>query len=125
MTTDADSAWFAGLFEGEGTVHCRQGKQITLTIAMQDEDVIRQAADVWPEFGNVTTWTQAPKNGRTYKPLWVYRIGDRTQLVSVIQSIWPWLCSRRREQLTEKWDSLDAVREGRLDNLAKLMSSYH
>lgn len=91
-------------------------------IAVQDEEVIRKVASLWPEYGNVGTWTQNPNSTRVpYKSMWAYNVAKREELIDIIIQMWSWLSSRRRAQVVEVFDKTIAVRSGRKSNPFKAL----
>lgn len=91
---EAEIAWAAGLYEGEGTVGLTSSG-IQVALKMCDEDVVRR-------------WGQAVGFGKFYgphqykgckKPQCEWRVCTGDQVVALLEAFRPWLGKRRIEQL--------------------------
>jgi hypothetical protein len=99
MPTDAEIAWFAGIFEGEGTFETSKRSTVRMTIAMSDLDVIERLALVFPCREIATR--QSNKRFPDAKPMHAWRVGDSDQVAAVIEAILPWLGERRSARARE------------------------
>lgn len=112
-----EAAWFAGLFEGEGSVtqvtrRNRWNEDIhyfTLKVGMTDEDVIRK-------IGKVTGYDHIygpylPKGGT--KPAWVWECQHRAEVERIIRTIRPFMGKRRGARMDQVL-AYYAEREARL-----------
>ena len=91
-------AWAAGLFEGEGSIAIRQNSTVMLTLASTDADVVFRFRAV---VGTGRLSSQAPgRNGR-HKRLWRVDITEVAEVLRVIETLYPWLGSRRRARADE------------------------
>jgi hypothetical protein len=98
---DAEWAWAAGLFEGEGCVASREQKGKTyhrLVVRMTDEDVIRHLHRVIGR-GSVYGPYAPSKVGR--KPVWEWSCTSRLDISFIVAMFWPWLGDRRRQRIRE------------------------
>ena len=84
--TPEETAWLAGLLEGEGCFAMGSGVQVIL--AMTDEDIVRRAAVLMGDT-RVTVRDRAP-----YKPQWK-SVAYGTEAERVMRAIRPYLGSRR------------------------------
>jgi hypothetical protein len=94
-------AWFAGLFEGQGTaVHHRSARhRVRLQIKSSDEDVVKLAHS--RVGGNVFgPYQYRYRDGIERKAFWVW-VSDGLDPRDVAAEIWPWLGERRRSRLAE------------------------
>lgn len=109
MATEAEIAWMAGLFEGEGTIytfaHNKTGRRkLQLRIVMTDEDVLLEMArrsgmgKVIPKKGS---YTSNSKNKQAY----VWQLSRETEIRSFLAMILPWLGHRR---MVQAFDALAA-----------------
>lgn len=99
MPTEVERAWFAGLFEGEGSISFPR-KSPSLSVAMTDEDVVRRAQAIVGA-GNVTGPYLPPKlQGGYHKPVWRWSVGG-SKAAAVLLWIYPYLGIRRRERIEE------------------------
>lgn len=95
--SDADIAWAAGLFEGEGyiTIFQMEGHVlplIRLGITMTDRDVLERFCRI-VECGRVTG---EHRFGRpNHKPTYRWAIGNRRDVERILLAFRPWLGERR------------------------------
>lgn len=102
MSTEAEWAWAAGLFEGEGTIlSARRGhrRRLELSLKMTDEDVVRRLRSI---IGGVVfgPYQYQQGDGSERKPFWVWR-NDGVDAARVLRQMWPWLGERRRARAEE------------------------
>ena len=94
-------AWFAGLFEGQGTVvyHRSARHRVRLQLKSADEDVIKlvQARIGGNVFG---PYQYRYRDGVERKAFWIW-VSDGLDPRAVAAAIWPWLGERRRSRLGE------------------------
>lgn len=120
--TPEETAWLAGLYEGEGTVVWnpprkydngnRKGASMHLGIGMKDEDIIRRLPEI-VGYGKVSVTNQYQT------PLFHWRVTRASEILLVLQVMWPWLGERRRQQASDcisKWN-LYYTLEGKLDRV--------
>lgn len=97
MTSMADLAWAAGLFEGEGTVTRKRGKGTAhrwqAAVIMTDEDVLRKFSEV-VGIGRFYGPYQ-PKNPAA-KPIWRWTTTKKDEVEKLFGLIGAWLGERRR-----------------------------
>lgn len=98
MATEAQIAWAAGLFEGEGCISIKppQGARhmpsIRLNISMTDEDVLvrfREAVGC----GGVVRLRRPALPGK--KAVYSWDIGNRTEVARLLEAFLPWFGERR------------------------------
>ncbi len=100
-------AYLAGLFEGEGYIGWRRnpGPHLEVRLGMTDEDVVRAFADgagVGSVYGPNRKF--AP-DGHEIKTNWQF-VATGREAYALAVALWPWLFSRRREQMCSaitKW----------------------
>lgn len=123
MGTEAEWAWAAGLFEGEGTILAskkRRYRRLEIQLKMTDEDVVRHFRSVvgGKVFG---PYNYDQPDGIVRKPHWLWR-SDGVDPARILRTMWPWLGQRRRaraEELGVLWQLglgfkfEEAVRDGR------------
>jgi hypothetical protein len=97
--TEAEWAWCAGLFEGEGCITFEAKTAIRLAINMTDRDVPERLDSLWPSPGGVRLMrmTEAERP----KPMWHWRISSRDRVRGFLIGIYPWLGARRRARADE------------------------
>lgn len=97
--TEADIAWAAGLFEGEGAI-CQDKKgRVRLSLKMTDFDCVRRFAEVVG--GRVYgPYSYESKDGYKRQP-WLLWHSDGTAPKVIIEQFWPWVLGRRRERAIE------------------------
>lgn len=89
----AEIAWAAGLFEGEGCVFCSGTHSAEMTLSMSDKDRVERFAEVMG-FGTVGHVNPAQDG---WKDMWKWRCEVRN-LQQAVEMLWPWLGPRRQEQ---------------------------
>jgi hypothetical protein len=97
--TDAEAAWAAGLFEGEGSIGVNWVKgrpYASMSMMLTDDDVLYRFRDLIG--GSVST---AIDRGGNTKPIWQWRLYGRVKVEPVIRIFWPWLGDRRKHQAAE------------------------
>lgn len=94
-------AWFAGVFEGQGSVvyHRSARHRVRLQFKSTDEDVVQLAASRvgGKVFG---PYQYRYRDGILRKAFWIWT-SDGLDPRAVAAEIWPWLGTRRRIRLTE------------------------
>lgn len=94
--TDAEAAWMAGLFEGEGCIWVH-GNYVSLQIEMGDEDVVSRFFHL-ASCGNVTVYTPPnPKHSTMYK----WRVADHNNVCRLLTAMTPWFGDRRSYKVLE------------------------
>lgn len=101
MMTEAEIAWLAGLFEGEGTCYRGVSKGTVywqLNIRMTDEDVIRKAHAVsgFGRFRKIPNLYQ-----RATKPLFWWGVTSRLELRELLPLLLPHMGERRAARFRE------------------------
>lgn len=110
-SSDAQVAWAAGIFEGEGCVYVlrRRGRadRVVLAVAMTDLDVIERLRDV---FGCGSISSERRRDGR--KPIYRWNTSARGDVERVLALITPWLMSRRQARIAEAVAEVERDRQG-------------
>ena len=105
MTNEQALFWFAGLYEGEGSVQGRhyQNKDngrfyfsLSLRIDMTDEDTINT---VQKYFGGKVNPRRKLLPGR--KQTWIWQLAKKDEVIALAEKILPYLSIRRRAQLND------------------------
>jgi hypothetical protein len=99
MSTDAEIAWAAGLFEGEGCISLQQRGKPALTLGMCDEDAVRRfhtIIGVGQVYGPYND-----KNHPDWSPKWVWKAVNRKDVPQVYMMLRPWLCQRRGQRFDQ------------------------
>lgn len=95
-------AWAAGLFDGEGCIVLDRShayrRQVGLTLAMTDRDLVERFRDV---VGGGTITIRPPDSGPRKQTLVVWRTGSFELSQYLIAALWPWLGERRRARARE------------------------
>lgn len=97
MSTEAEVAWAAGIFEGEGCITWHGGGRPMLAVNMTDEDVLRRFADVVG--GKVYGPCQG--KGATWKPYFRWYVQGNERTERVLALFQPWLGRRRTARASE------------------------
>ena len=97
--SEATWAWFAGLFEGEGSLvlHRSNRWRCRFQIKTSDEEVAHLAHD---RIGGrvFCPYAYRSSDGHPRKPFWIW-VSDGLNPVQMSQRMWPWLGDRRRTKL--------------------------
>lgn len=103
MSTEAEIAWAAGLFEGEGcfTTQKQQNPKYVMIAArlhMTDEDVVRRFHKVVG-----VGYVNGPyrHGGLGKKPAWIWATQKTDEVIAVYKMLSPWLGERRRARGAE------------------------
>lgn len=94
---DAEWAWAAGLFEGEGCISI-VGRRVQLSLNMTDEDVVRRLHCV---VGVGAVYGPLQPRMAHYKPQWRWTVSSRADVALVLSMFWPWLGDRRKTKARE------------------------
>lgn len=98
MRDDIETAWSAGLFEGEGCIHVGKKKSVvTLAMCSTDRDVIERFAQ-WASFGSLKPVVKRSSN---HKDAWAWTCSRRLQVFSILERLLPHLGSRRRAKAVQ------------------------
>ncbi len=103
FTNQADVAWAAGLFEGEGCLTWHSvpdtvaGRRFKVSIGSNDKDVLDKFAALFP-VGKV----RGPyKDGKGRRVSWQYQCTIAEHVYAVVVALYPWLCSRRKARIEQ------------------------
>lgn len=103
--TPEQIAWFAGLFEGEGTLYKRidnrPGRHSTtwhLSLAMSDDDIIQHIQSI---FGGNTYCANLTKKKPTYKTMFQWSVGKTDLIFKIVSAIYPYMGQRRAAKMDE------------------------
>jgi hypothetical protein len=109
ILSDADWAWLAGLFEGEGTIGFNVGASVAVAIAMTDEDVLRTVDRLVPSPGGLRYNARDKRNPR-HKPQWSWRLSARDDVRTFLEGILPRLHGRRAARAQDALERLSRNR---------------
>jgi hypothetical protein len=109
MPTDSEIAWFAGVFEGEGTFETSKRSTVRMTIAMSDRDIIERIDRIYPSGNNIAVRDDEAARSRFANPktMYVWRIGQAEMVAAVIGEILPWLGERRASRARQVLEHID------------------
>jgi len=116
--SDAEIAYCAGLFEGEGCIVFTKvmggkDKRIPyfypcLTIVMSDREPLERFQSVFPVFRISKPYL--PPNGLNKKPLYTLRSSNHDAVRGAVEAMWPWLSPRRQGQIRTVFDRVEEAR---------------
>lgn len=102
--TEAQIAWAAGIFEGEGCIMAVKKTAVKLSVEMTDLDVL-EAFQMIVGAGNI-----CHKTCTNPKPQWKARyhwqVYNRDDVERILRAFLPWLLSRRRAKAEAMLDRL-------------------
>jgi intein/homing endonuclease len=99
MPTSEEWAWFAGLFEGEGSLsRCRPKKGAwRLSLRMTDKDVIQRVASM---LGGAM-YDNRDRRKATHKQAWSWQEGSQSRINEIVTAIYPLMGARRKAKMDE------------------------
>jgi hypothetical protein len=94
--TSEETAWLAGIMDGEGCIswsdYKKRGKTTAhITIAMSDRDIIYRIQKIVPE-GRIHRVSKKTAGGKT---MYHWRLNKREAVVDLLKKTLPWLSRRR------------------------------
>ncbi len=97
--TEAEIAWAAGLYEGEGTaIYLKSGRSQWMAIRMTDKEPIERMCRLFG--GNFKdAFINPGEVGKGYKPKFMWRVSAWRDIIRVTEAIYPWLSPRRQRQI--------------------------
>ena len=105
--TPEQTAWLAGLIEGEGSFYynryTRRGRTYaypTMALVMTDEDVVRQAYEVAGCVGSFMRSHPPAKREAGHQVQWKWKVVGAKAL-DLMDQIEPWLGSRRSAKIAD------------------------
>lgn len=99
--SDPDIAWVAGILEGEGSFMCWTTTRGTETVRIQmgttDLDVLERLRDVVGT-GRITP-VKHQLNKLGTKPIWIWMISRKSDVVDLASKVYPLMGARRKGQI--------------------------
>ena len=106
-----ETAWAAGLFEGEGYISLRlddRAPSVLLGMIMTDEDAVRRFYEI-VKVGSMTGPYQ--QRGLGKKPFWRWAVGTFPEVEMLLNKMWDGLCSRRQAMAVYAMDMVVTLSE--------------
>jgi hypothetical protein len=101
--TDAELAWAAGLFEGEGTFNVtKRSTNISMALVSTDEDVVDRFHAI---VGAGRVYRNRTSNGFSLKKQYVWNVSAINEFRHVAAILLPWLGNRRRARMLQVLDA--------------------
>jgi hypothetical protein len=97
--------WAAGLFEGEGCA-TRCGGRIRLSLKMTDEESVRRFERILAAGKIYGPYSWEGADGCVRRPFWM-RVAEGESAWIVADKLWPWLSTRRCEQISAVFGETD------------------
>ena len=109
--TDLQLAWVSGLFEGEGSISSQTHKDYTyprVSLGMTDPDVVRKFAE-YVGYGSITEYQpkSLKSDGSTWKKVYNWRIGKKSDVVDFLTQLLPYLGDRRAHKALDALDMIE------------------
>lgn len=104
----AETAWLAGIIEGEGTIVWHAVNSVAINVFMTDEDVLQRCHAV-SGVGTLRgpyTATRRPSQ----KPIWKWSVTRADDVVTFLTAIRPWMGQRRTARIDLALDRLANTR---------------
>jgi len=95
--TDAQWAWIAGLFEGEGHI-AFLARSVQVRIRMTDHDVLQRLDALQPSFSGLRPLKKYKDH---YKQQWSWDLCNAANVTAFLQGVLPWLGERRGTRAIE------------------------
>lgn len=108
-----DTAWVAGIIEGEGSLHVNKRNEPKVSVSMTDEDV-GQSLFARTNLGRVSgpfIKKDKKKSGENCKPFWLWTINKSEDVITLIQAVLPFLFERRSMQALKTLESAEDIVE--------------
>ena len=111
MATEAEIAWAAGFYEGEGTFFVRRSRGrdvpsfpngLVLTICQHNEEPLLK-------FHGIFNLGHIYGRIRRGKHVWWYSVSRTTDALHIAELMWPLLSERRQEQILDAVDEFASV----------------
>lgn len=97
MPSSEEWAWAAGFYEGEGSAYASKGgdtrRHLCLGLPNSDLEVLERFCGIVG--GKI--YPGARREG--HRPMWLWRAARRELVAEIVEGMWPYLGSRRREQI--------------------------
>ena len=107
MATEIEWAWFAGVFEGEGTFASTGRYTVRLSVKMTDRDILEKLQVI---AGGTIKDVQRRYEPAHYKQIWTWYLDKSDEVSVAMERIKPYLGSRRLARLEEAQKRLSNVR---------------
>ena len=108
-TQTPEVVWFAGLFEGEGSMHIAKNGGTRLSIRMTDRDVVERVHALFPCTTIQVVHPKPAKAGYSQpQTQYAWRISDPARVRDILTLILPWLGERRTKRAQEVLAHLDS-----------------
>lgn len=117
MATRTETAWAAGLFEGEGCLYLEPQSQrrpnartARLSLVSTDEDAVQRFHSI---VGVGTVNVQRHNERQGHKRQWRWQAGAKRDVEDVLRKFLPWLTQRRLTKAEELLAAIHAPRPSR------------
>lgn len=95
--TPIETAWVAGIIEGEGSITWSGQGRAVIAVSMTDLDTVERLKS-WTGMGTVR---QIPMRNNMTKPAWIWSVAAQGDFLALAEQIEPYLMSRRAARLGE------------------------
>jgi hypothetical protein len=92
IPTEAQWAWLAGLFEGEGSFDFNHKNGVRVCIWMADRDVLEAVDRLVPSPRGIKL---RQRSGPNWRPIYVWLLSSKKPVTDFLDGIGPWLGCRR------------------------------
>lgn len=115
--TECETAWVAGIIEGEGSFIRvgRKGNAVRVKVSMRDQDIIHRLLTI-TQVGNVCFDKQG---------MWTWYVERRDEVPGLVEALKPWMGERRLARIADVmstfvdygWDGTGRSHQNRPDRL--------
>ncbi len=114
--SDLQTAWVAGIFEGEGCIHLDKRGAIHVRVKMSDKDVIERLCQIT----RIGTFRRETMSRTNKKSTWAWSVTAVAEGFAILSILSPWFGKRRYAKAQEALGILKHKLEvGRFTNLTK------
>ncbi len=102
MTKKETIIWFAGLFEGEGSIsrfRPRPNSGWRMSIRMTDEDIMKKVHENFG--GSLYREERWKKRNPNWNNCWLWQLCKQKEVLKIVKDIYPYMGYRRRAKMDE------------------------
>lgn len=103
-----ETAWLAGIFEGEGTIVFHSTRSVRLRVVMTDQDVVERFADT---IGRGTLRGPIGSDNARHRSLYCWDVSSAKDVIAVLERLLPWLGERRSTKAREAIERLQTMEQ--------------
>lgn len=102
----AQTAWLAGLYEGEGSLGFTGKHSVMLVVTMADRDVVERCRDLT----GVGRVNGPYVHSERRRPMWTWSVGRQDHVAPILRAILPWVGERRAQRIRDGLARMEGLR---------------